>query len=180
MNYSDGSGGRVTLDPSDDGRVGSGATFYTFDMVQEELVEGMLLWRRAPDRERAWQSVRSFWPEIKRAQWWGDGDGELNLAPEERPEPRPLPLTRRQVADMERIGEWLGFVPEADRRLVVFALAALASGRARIPWLRLRRPLGVKLGADGLRKRYGAAIAGICAALNAPKTAEIYAGKCQP
>lgn len=153
----------------------------TFDAVQERMVEAMLLWRRAPDRERGWLTVRAYWPEISRQGWRVDVDGEHDeREADEKPDPRPLPLTRDEVAEMQLVGEWLGLVPEQDRKLVVYALAALASGRRRVPWLRLRRPLGVKLGADGLRKRYGAALAGICAALNAQKTAENRPGIRQP
>lgn len=139
----------------------------TFESVQERLVNGLLLWRRAPDRERGWQAVRSLWPDTKESEHWSIAlGGELSSLPQDKPEPRRSALTRDEVTEMELVGEWLQLVPEQDRKLVVYALAALASGRARIPWLRLRRPLGVKLGADGLRKRYGAAITGICAALN--------------
>jgi hypothetical protein len=135
----------------------------TFAAVQDRMVDAVRLWQRAPDRERGWQSIRSYWPDIVRHTALGDySDDEA--------EPRPLPLTRAEVAEMNMVGEWLRFVPEADRRLVALALAALATGRKRVPWMRLRRAMGVTFGADALRKRYCAAISDVCHALNGPKS----------
>jgi hypothetical protein len=75
-------------------------------------------------------------------------------------------LTRDEVARRDEASEWLRFVPDADRELVVLALGCLANGQKHVPWMRLRRPLGVQYGADGLRKRYCRALAGIAERLN--------------
>jgi hypothetical protein len=140
-------------------------TFWTFALVEEALIEAMLLWRRAPDRERGWLTVKAFWPEIRRHTWFGDyADDEA--------EPRPLPLSRAQVAEMERVGEWLGMVAERDRKLVVLAILALASGKARVPWSRLLRPMGMKSGAGALAQRYERAIGVLAFRLNGRSEAD--------
>jgi hypothetical protein len=154
--------GRVDVGPSNDGR----APFWTFETVQERLIEAMLLWRRAPDRERGWLHVKAFWPEIRRFHWMTAVGGEHDH-PEEQPMPRALPLTRAQVAAMNEAGDWLALVPERDRKLVALAVSALASGAKQVPWMELRRAMGVEFGAHGLRKRYSRAIAAICTSLNA-------------
>ncbi|MFN3943905.1 MAG: hypothetical protein ACK4K7_03100 [Allosphingosinicella sp.] len=131
----------------------------TFAMVEERMVEAMVLWRRSPDRERGWHRMRAFWPDIVRHNWFGDyADTEA--------EPRPLPLTRAEVAERDEASEWMRFVPERDRRLVVMALMCLARGEARVPWRRLLQPLGLRMGADGLRMRYARAIEKVANALN--------------
>lgn len=145
--------GRVEADASEPGR------FWTFEAVQERLIVAMLLWRRAPDRERGWQTVRAFWPEMRRHNHFGDYS-------DEEATPRPLPLTRSEVAEMNAVGEWLAFVPERDRRLVALAITRLANGAAQVPWMGLRRAMGVKLGAGGLRQRYSRAITAIANRLN--------------
>ncbi|SMF70602.1 hypothetical protein SAMN06295910_1905 [Allosphingosinicella indica] len=130
------------------------------------MVEAMRLWRRAPDRERGWHHVKAMWPEIMRHGFFGDGDGEVNHAdPDARP--RPLPLTRDQVAEMEAVGEWLGrHVDERDRRLVTLALAELAAGRRRIRWSALKPKLGDGISTRGLGMRYRRAISGVAKVLN--------------
>lgn len=175
MHYGEAEAGRVAREPSMAGRVDDPATFHTFDLVEEQLVGAMLLWRRAPDRERGWMAVRALWPDIRRPgseeRWW-DVDGELNLTGADRPEPRPLPLTRAEVGEMNRIGEWLGLVPEEDRRIVVLAVLALASGRKRVPWSRLLKPLGMKRGAGAIEQAYRRSIGMIAFRLNGHSEAE--------
>lgn len=166
MTYAGRTSGRVDGHPSGAGRGALGTDFLTYDDVEQALVEAMLLWRRAPDRERGWLHVRSYWPEIRRAEFIRVVGGELDW-PEQKPDMRPLPLTRAEVATMTETSDWLGYVPERDRKLVAAAIAALASGKKRVPWMQLKRLMGVKFGADGLRMRYGRAIATICNALNA-------------
>src|SRR3546814_20484305 len=66
---------------------------WTFEMVQERLVEAMLLWRRMPDRERGWLAVKAYWPEMRRHNHFGDyADVEAS--------PRPLPLSLEDDARM--------------------------------------------------------------------------------
>jgi hypothetical protein len=166
MSYSCGNAGRVDEDPSEAGK----AQFFTFDDVQQRMVDAMLLWQRSPDRERGWLHVKAFWPEVRRFHWTTAVGGEHDH-PEEDPQPRPLPLTRAEVAEMNAVGDWMRFVPERDRKLVALALARLARGDKQVPWLQLKRVLGVPFGADGLRMRYSRAIAGVAAALNRQNSA---------
>lgn len=127
-------------------------------------MEAMLLWRRMPDRERGWLAVKAYWPEMRRHNHFGDyADVEAT--------PRPLPLSRDEVARMEQASAWLTIVGERDRALVALAVSWLAGGRAQVPWRRLLRPLGVSFGADGLRKRYGRAIQAIVVELERRKVA---------
>jgi hypothetical protein len=153
--------GRVDAEASSSGR----GAFWTFEAVQDRLIEAMLLWRRAPDRERGWLHVKAYWPDIRRMPWWMTVSGEHDEL-EKEPQLRPLPLTRADVAAMNEAGDWLALVPERDRKLVALAVSALASGAKQVPWMELKRAMGVEFGAHGLRKRYSRALAGICTALN--------------
>jgi len=78
-------------------------------------------------------------------------------------------MTRADVAARDQASDWLIYVPERDRKLVVMALGQLAGGKSRVSWMALRRPMGVKIGAHGLRRRYTRAIGGIADALNRRK-----------
>lgn len=152
---------------------GSLAGLITFDALEARLVDAMRLWDRAPDREAAWLHVRAYWPEIVRKGWRKGVAGEWDerSEDEEKEEPRPLPLTRDEVAEMNEAGELLGLVPERDRKLVVRVLAYMARAsdeeRARVPWMRIWRTTGGgKPGPDGLRRRYSRAITAMANALN--------------
>lgn len=133
--------------------------FWTFDMVEERLVETVHLWRRSPGDGRSPFATDGPWELVKREVYGPDVDKDAPL-------PR-LPLRRSEVAARDEASGWLLIVPERDRRLVVLAVTELAKGAAQVPWMRLRRPMGLKLGADGLRKRYTRAIQAICQRLNA-------------
>lgn len=135
--------------------------FYTFDMVEERLVEGMLLWRRAGDAEAR------FCLRGRISSIWRMALAEPAFIDIKEAELKPLPLSRGDVARMTEASEWIAFVPEHDRKLVMAALSALAGGRSQVPWLKLKVKLGVKFGAEGLRKRYSRAITGVANALNA-------------
>lgn len=165
MVYQNGYSGRVDDHPSMTGREQLGALFLTPDDVQEQLIEAKCLWRRTPDRERGWLHVRAYWPDVRRAEFIRIIGNELDW-PEERPEARPLPLTRDEVAKRDATSEWLALVAERDRPLVVLAIACLAAGHKRVPWMRLKRQMGVRFGADGLRMRYQRALSTIAKAVN--------------
>lgn len=124
----------------------------SFEDVEERLVQAVLVMRRLSDREAGWLRVKACWPDIVRERNLGDYDargGEM-----EAPTLRPLPATRRDIAEMEEAFAWVLAAKEQDRRLIALAIGALAQGEKRIPWMRLRKPMGIKLGAHGLRKRY--------------------------
>lgn len=129
--------------------------FMTFDMVQDRLVEAVLLLWRMPDRERGWLRVKAMWPDILRDRMF-DADGGFH--PEEDPQPRIPPATRHEIAQMEEALGWMRFVGDDDRRLVGLAVRQLARGSREVRWRELLRPMGLRLGADGLRWRYGRAL----------------------
>lgn len=141
-------------------------TVWTFGEVEDRLVEAMALWRRAPDRESAWLKVKAIWPEVTREWAAGDYDARGYLGNSSDVVLRPLPLVRAEVARMEEAGGWIGrYVVERDRRLVIIALGHKASDR-RVPWRSMLKPMGLTMGADGLRRRYERAVAGIAKGLN--------------
>jgi hypothetical protein len=144
--------------PPSSGSVGASGVFWTFDAVEAAMVEAVELWRRSPGGghwpfagDGPWQWVRSL--------EWGDyADADAV--------PRAAPLTRAEVAQRDAVSGWLAWVPGRDRKLVVLAIGHLVRGSARVSWMRLKVEMGVPFGADGLRRRYGRALAGVCARLN--------------
>lgn len=148
--------------------------FWTFEAVQERLVDAMRCWRRSHDAEARFGlagRISSLW-----SQCVDDPLALIERHGKETEAPRPLPLSRADMARMSEASEWLAFVREEDRRLVVLALGKLASGHKSVPWLKLKRQLGVHFGADGLRKRYSRALTSVCNALNSRISGK---GECQ-
>lgn len=142
------------------------APAWTFDAVQDRLVEAMIVCWRDADRERGWLRVRSLWPEITRDQNEGDSDARGGHGLGIEPVIRPAALTRRDVAEMEEAFGWMDAVEPDERRIVGLAVAQLARGRREVSWRAMLHPLGLRYGSDGLRMRYGRAIASIAARLN--------------
>ncbi|MFZ2995938.1 hypothetical protein [Sphingobium sp.] len=137
----------------------------SFGDVEERLVEAMLVMRRMSDREAGWLRVKACWPDIVREDDRGDYDARgVDMT---APAPRPLPATRRDIAEMEEAFAWVLAAPDRDRRLIALAITCLANGAKAVPWMQLRKPMGVKLGAHGLRKRYGRAMHCVVIAANA-------------
>lgn len=132
--------------------------FWTFDMVEARLVETVELWRRMPGNGRPPFATDGPW-QLIRAEWGDYADPDA--------QPRKLPLSRAEYAEMMEASAWLGWlVKDEDRRVVVLAVQALAKGAKQVPWKELLKPMGVARGADGLRMRYGRAINAICKRLN--------------
>jgi hypothetical protein len=131
----------------------------SFADVEGRLVEALRVMQRLGDREAGWLRVKASWPDIVREDGRGDYDargGDIGLAVP--PPLRPLPATRRDIAEMEEAFAWVLAAPERDRRLIALAIGALARGEKRVPWGKLLRPMGLKLGQHGLRKRYDRAM----------------------
>lgn len=138
---------------------------YSFADVEMRLVEAMLVMRRMSDREAGWLKVKACWPDIVRDRNAGDYDARgVDMGP---PPLRPLPASRRDIAEMEEAFGWVMVVKPEDRKLIGLAITALARGEKQVPWMHLRKPMGVKLGADGLRMRYGRAMHKVTKAANA-------------
>lgn len=153
--------------------------FWTFDAVEERLIEAMRFWWRSPGGgswpfagDGPWHLVTRLARAGSADEVWRIEHDELKAADRR---PVQLPLTRDDIARRDEASEWLAHVPPADRELVVAALVHLAAGAKPVPWTRLKHRLGIRFGADGLRKRYSRAVAGIAAALNDQKTGQPYA-----
>lgn len=142
------------------------ALAWTFEAVQDRLVEAMITCWRNPDRERGWQRVRSTWPEITREQAAGDYDARGGDLSSSDVEIRPAALTRRDVAEMDEAFGWVDAIAPDDRKVVGLVVVQLARGAREVPWTYLLKQMGLKHGVHGLRKRYGRAIADIAARLN--------------
>lgn len=134
------------------------ANFWDFDRLEARLVEAM---------QFQWRTEGGTWGFASDGPWhlivrdWWDW-----AAHEDKPVPR-IPLSREQLRRMEEASGWLAYAPERDRKLVVLAITSLAAGRKVVPFRALLRPMGLRTGADGLRKRYSRAINAICQVLNA-------------
>jgi hypothetical protein len=137
---------------------------WSFVLVEERLVEAVLLWRRSPGGGK--------WPYASDAPWYliqaeaGDW-GKVGLG--ETGSDVPIgrrSLSRAEVAQRDEASDWIGrWVPERDRRLVATALGWKASDR-QVPWRRLVRDMGLRMGAGGLQRRYERAITCIVKALD--------------
>ena len=140
---------------------------YSFADVEERLVEAVRVMQRLGDREAGWLRVKACWPDIVREREAGDYDAHGYLGQSSDIVVRPLPATRRDVDQMEQAFAWVLAARPEDRRLIALAIGALARGDKQVPWMRLRKPMGIKLGAHGLRKRYGRAMHLVVKAANA-------------
>lgn len=142
------------------------ASAWTFDAVQDRLVEAIITCWRNPDRERGWQRVRSTWPEITREQAAGDYDARGGDGSSSDVEIRPAALTRRDVAEMDEAFGWMDGIAPDDRKIVGLAIAQLARGRREVSWRSVLHAMGLRHGSDGMRMRYGRTIADVAARLN--------------
>jgi hypothetical protein len=142
---------------------------WTWQAVHDRLCDAMRHWWRSHDNDARFSlggrisSVwRSYVPDRRDLAAWGA------LVDFEADEPSPLPLSRADIRRMNEASEWMRFVPEGDRRLVVMVLAKMAGGRHKtVPWLTIWKALGRgKPGPDGLRSRYSRAITCVANELN--------------
>lgn len=141
--------------------------YWTFEDVQERLVEAVRLWWRTPGGGTSPFATDGPWHLVR-------DDGSAQAAWDERvnnhkmghqPRPRPLPLSMEEVDERDEASEWIRFVPERDKRLVVLALTQLATGR-QVKWSRIRMQLTAEISPRGLGQRYSRAISAIARALN--------------
>jgi hypothetical protein len=133
--------------------------------VEERMVEAMGFWWRSHDNEARFSlggRISSIW-----RQAFTDKLALIEQLDMEPSPPMALPLSRGDMRRMEEAAEWMRYVPEGDRRLVVTVLVKLASGHKTVPWLTIWKALGRgKPGPDGLRSRYSRALTCVCNALN--------------
>lgn len=163
MGYENMQGGRVADQASEAG------SFWTFDAVVERLVETMDLWRRSPGGGRwpfagdgPWHLVSAMPSPVELAEF---ELGRAQMAHDERP--RSLPLSRSEVGLRDEVTEWLSWVPEDKRRVVVLAVIDLARGFASPRWSAMLPKLGLTIGAGGVEYRYSQGIQFIANVLNA-------------
>ncbi len=149
----------------------------SFAEVEERLVQALLVCWRQPDRERGWLRLRAHWPDVTRELSAGDYDARGAEHSSSDVALRPASLTRAEVGEMEEAFGWLAAVEGDDRRVIGLAIAALARGEARVPWLKLLKPMGLKRGAEGLRKRYSRAMNRVTVAANSAETLRVEAVK---
>ncbi len=142
----------------------------TFGEVEQAMVEAIELWRRSPGSGRGspWASDAP----------WDLGDQPLYGPDVDKDAPvRAAPLTRAEVAVRDARSAWLLLVPERDRRLVGLAVNQMSqTGHKRPSFKDLRRPMGIALGADGLRMRYNRALFAVAQYLNLHADARKAAG----
>lgn len=138
---------------------------WTWQLVQDRMAEAMKHWWRSSDSEARFAlggRISSIW-----RQAFTDRMALIEQLDLEPSPPTALPLSRADIQRMEQASEWMRFVPDADRRLVVMVLVKLASGHKVVPWLMIWKALGRgKPGPEGLRSRYSRAITCVANALN--------------
>lgn len=182
MTYKDKYLGRVRGEASVVGRVlkPGAADTAGFAEVEERLVETVRLWWRSPGGGRSpfagdgpWHLVSASNSTAARAERYRDAK---ELGEDVNPRPRPLPLTRDQIAERDAVSEWLSFVPERDRQLVKLVLIERAMGRRTVRWSAIRAELNEEISPKGLDWRYSKAIHSIAVHLG---MAENCASACQ-
>lgn len=133
--------------------------FWTYEAVEERLVEAWGFLARLPDREAAWLrvGVSSIYRSVVREwnDYWQTDDKPVRLG-----------LRSAQVDRMDEAMGWLDHVRPADRRLIGLVLHVLSHGYSEPPWKGLCAPMGWGGHPDALRKRYSRALAHIAAMLN--------------
>lgn len=152
----------------DDIALASALRLWTFRMVEGRMIDAVRAWRRTPGRIGP-GSGNGFARDIPaqlivREAWLGDYDdrgGDLQSSSA----PLSVPLSRIQIAERDTVSDWWAHVPDGDRPLVALVLAIKASDR-RVDWIKMKRRIGLRFGADGVRMRYNRAIDAVVAALN--------------
>lgn len=165
--------------------------WWTFDLVEERLVEAMQLWARSPGggtnpfaTDAPWQlltrKVRLEAGNVKgmdiTRQLQEDDDNETRFW---QGRERRGPLTRDEVARRDEASEWLAIVPDRDRQLMIVALASKARGDGRVKWDAIWRANGKgRPGPEGLQMRYRRAVSTICRHLNMAENRERGVSSC--
>jgi hypothetical protein len=150
---------------------GRGRIGWVWQDVEDRLVEAMQHWWRSSDSEARFSlggRISSIW-----RQAFTDRMALIDQLDMEPTPPTALPLSRGDMARMVEASEWLRFVPEADRRLVILVLVKKAKGNTKTPWLLIWKALGRgRPGPEGLRSRYSRGVTCIANALNSAGTTQ--------
>jgi hypothetical protein len=152
--------------------------FWTFDAVEERLIEAMLLWRRSPGGGKWPFAGDAPWQLMTRATRIEEGgfkgrDRQLRMQAEDAEEAQRMEgrerwgaLNRDEVERRDEASEWLGWIGEESRKVVVLALTQRARGGDQVDWARIRLQLGLTIGRFGMYRRYTRAITAIVKRLN--------------
>lgn len=137
-----------------------GEDFWTYEAVEDRLIEAWALLHRMPDREAAWlgQAVMGLWRQVKR-EWdaYSQDSDDVRLT---------LGARAAEVDRMDEALGWLDHVRTIDRKLVGLVIKVKARGYGEVPWVLIRAQLGWEVTPDACRKRYGRAIYAIAYRLN--------------
>lgn len=149
---------------------------WTYDLVEERLVEAAALWRRSPGDGKWPFAADAPWHQMKRINETKDGflfhDARgCDLTSSDVPL-RPLPPTREEIGRRDEASAWLEryLDREIDRRVIALALDAKAYGH-RPDWAWIMRRVGIERGRDGVRMRYERAVGRITKALTKARIA---------
>lgn len=144
-------------------------SWWSFDLVREAMTEAVALWRRSPGDGRSPYATDGPWHLMLREVDAGDYDARGGFGVSSDVELRPLPLDREEVAQRDRVSEWLGFIDkEENRQVVKQALYYYAAGYQQVPWRKVRRQLALpQLVRADLKSRFDRAIRAVAEALNA-------------
>lgn len=132
-----------------------------FEDVEGRLVEAIRVTWRQPDRERAWLTVRAYWPEMRRHTAFGDYDDRGGDGVSSDVKLRPAALTRAEVDAASVALGWVAAVKDDDDRLLIGKVLRQMAGRQSVDWAGLREDRRRWRSADGLRMRYRRAMAAV-------------------
>jgi hypothetical protein len=157
--------------------------FWTFEAVKERLIDALMLWRRSPGGGKFPYAKDAPWHLMTRktrmsaAGWKPGRELQLHMQAEDFEEAKRWEgrerrggLTRDEIARRDEATEWLTWMAEDARRVVILALTQLASGREAVDWRRVKVALGSDdgsaIGNKGVYRRYSRAITAVAVRLN--------------
>jgi hypothetical protein len=152
------------------GSIDNDGPFWSFDDVQERLVEAWWFLSRLPDRDARFLRTKTMglWDSVSVTfGMTAVEQAEYRLYREADP-PRMPPLSRDQVGRMTEALGWLEWIENGETRRIIYrAVRELHSGRAtRIKWGDMASDPTLPGSADRLRMAYNRSITLICNRLN--------------
>jgi len=138
----------------------------SFD-IEARLVEAIRVFDALQGGGRAWASDGPWYlSRLTNAEAWARDVEHLALGEAlDRVVRAPRP-DRDMIDRAEEATGWLHHVVECDRRLVLLVVQSFAAGRARAPWSKIMRMMGLKRGRFGLARRYAKAMNDLARTLN--------------
>lgn len=139
---------------------------WTPDMVEAAMVEAVRTAARMPDRERAWQAVKAWWPTFRNNPWDFPKDYDPQKGFCVGLPARMPPPSSRAITLMFTALDFAQHISAANRPLVQAVIRQKAAGRERISWVFVRQ-LYPGVSVRTLKRRYWRVMGDIAAALNA-------------